>query len=140
MISFACPLCRASLKAPEDKAGAPSRCRFCGGAVQVPTILPGSQEGERRPAGLDEADDCSTVLLGVLLGLVAPVLLEAGVALILYFLGGYSQFEPIGDSAYSEYRQYRANDRLVGVLAGFALSLTGAVLVGAGCLLARPRR
>lgn len=37
MMTFPCPKCGAALKAPEEKAGAQTRCRFCGSPVQVPT-------------------------------------------------------------------------------------------------------
>ena len=36
MINFPCPMCLATLKAPEDKAGARSKCPKCGSAVTVP--------------------------------------------------------------------------------------------------------
>jgi hypothetical protein len=35
-IAFPCPKCRATLKAPEEKAGASTKCRYCGSPVQVP--------------------------------------------------------------------------------------------------------
>lgn len=38
MIRFACPTCSATLKAPDDKVGARSRCPHCGCAVVVPKL------------------------------------------------------------------------------------------------------
>lgn len=36
MFSFACPKCQQDLKAPEEKSGAATRCRFCGQAITIP--------------------------------------------------------------------------------------------------------
>lgn len=36
MISFNCPECDASLKVPDDKAGAKARCKSCGEIVRIP--------------------------------------------------------------------------------------------------------
>ena len=38
MISFPCPACRATLKAPEERAGSSSRCPYCQHPVRVPKI------------------------------------------------------------------------------------------------------
>ena len=38
MIAFPCPKCNATLKAPEERAGAPSKCPYCGCPVQVPVL------------------------------------------------------------------------------------------------------
>jgi hypothetical protein len=36
MIAFPCPKCKATLKAPEDKAGAHTKCPRCGCPLLVP--------------------------------------------------------------------------------------------------------
>ncbi len=36
MIAFPCPKCQATLKAPEEKVGARTKCPYCGSPVQVP--------------------------------------------------------------------------------------------------------
>jgi hypothetical protein len=38
MITFPCPKCQATLKAPEERGGAHSKCRQCGCPVQVPVV------------------------------------------------------------------------------------------------------
>lgn len=42
MISFPCPKCQTTLKAPDEKAGARTKCSKCGCPVQVPSIPVGA--------------------------------------------------------------------------------------------------
>lgn len=51
MISFQCPKCRATLKAPEQKIGARSKCPKCGVAVQVPRPAAAEEVVDVLPAG-----------------------------------------------------------------------------------------
>jgi hypothetical protein len=44
MIAFPCPKCQASLKAPEHKVGARSKCPRCGNAVEVPPKTDGDAD------------------------------------------------------------------------------------------------
>jgi hypothetical protein len=49
MISFPCPKCGTTLKAPEEKAGAHSKCMKCGCPVQVPAPPAGGQQAGAVP-------------------------------------------------------------------------------------------
>ena len=39
MFAFPCPICLATLKSPEERAGAHSKCPHCGCPVQVPAVV-----------------------------------------------------------------------------------------------------
>jgi CheY-like chemotaxis protein len=55
MIAFPCPKCRATLKAPEEKVGAQTKCRYCGSPVQVPAPPVAALVTDPLPAGAPPA-------------------------------------------------------------------------------------
>jgi hypothetical protein len=44
MISFSCPNCKATLKAPEEKTGSPSKCPYCHQQLRIPPPLQSTPE------------------------------------------------------------------------------------------------
>jgi serine/threonine protein kinase len=101
MIAFPCPQCKATLKAPEEKIGAYSKCRWCGCAVQVPA-----------PPAPTAANTQPPVVRFRLLKCVSKALAKHGVRFLMNLVPGGDVIYDIAADTWEDYHRDGQHDAL----------------------------
>jgi hypothetical protein len=86
MIGFPCPKCNATLKAPEEKVGASTKCPHCGAAVQVQVPGPAPSPTAGAPASRSYLWPLAAVAVGAVV--LSVTCCGAGIGVGAWWKGG----------------------------------------------------
>jgi hypothetical protein len=156
VIRFQCPHCQATLSAPDGTDGRSTRCSACRGPVTVPTpaVLRSMLETEPVPVGAVEAvpdesplpkqrrqavprrsaaltGSCALSVIAALAALLAVTLSLIGVAMLAYYFLLYDTvvYDVPGRPDIGGVSNVGLmHNRLVGIIIGATLFMTGAVM------------